>query len=67
MTLAELQAKRDAILASAGEAAIRFGDREIRFAWGDKRAAELALIDAEIAKLQGQAARQFTIQTSRGL
>lgn len=65
MTLEELQAKRDEILATIHEARLQFGDRSEEFITDKAKA--LAIIDAEIAKLQSPAERQFTIQTKRGL
>jgi hypothetical protein len=65
MTLRELQAKRDEILRAMGVARIQFEGRAIDYVADKKR--ELALLDAEIARLGSPQARQFTIQTERGL
>lgn len=65
MTLEQLQAKRDEILKAIGIARVIFADRSVEYT-ADKEK-ELAVIDAEIARLQSPQARQFTVQTSRGL
>ena len=65
MTLDQLQAKRDAIVQSLGMARVQFENRSIEYVQDKQR--ELALIDAEIARLQSPQSRQFTIKTSRGL
>ena len=64
MTLEELQTKRDEILASIGHARVTFGERSLEYS---RQQEALALIDAEIARLQSPQVRLFTIQTKRGL
>lgn len=63
MTLEDLQTKRDEILASIGHARITFGERSLEYS---RQQEALALVDAEIARLQSPQPKQFTIQTSRG-
>ena len=65
MTLDQLQAKRDSVVQSIGVARVQFADRSIEYVQDKQR--ELALIDAEIARLQSPQSRQFTVKTSRGL
>jgi hypothetical protein len=64
MTIEELQAKRDEIVKCIGTIRVTYGERSVEFS---KQSEALALIDAEIARLQSPQPRQFTIQTSRGL
>ncbi len=64
LTLAELQEKRDEIVQTLGQAGVTFGDRSVQYA---RQQEALAAIDVEIAKLQSPQARQFVIQTSRGI
>lgn len=49
MTLADLQTKRDAILATLGVLRVSKGDRSVEYS---KQQDALALIDAEIARVQ---------------
>jgi hypothetical protein len=67
MTLAELQAKREEILAEMGAPDVQFEARGIKRRPQPELEAALARVDAEIARLQSPQMRQFTIQTSRGL
>ena len=60
MTLAELQTKRDKILASIGIARTQFGERSTQYS--DQQKA-LALIDGEIARVEA-AAGNATPRTS---
>jgi hypothetical protein len=63
MTVEALQAKREQILKTIGTVRVQFGERNVEFS---RQQDALALVDAEIAK-QSPQARQFTIQTKRGL
>lgn len=63
MTVVELQAKREAILASLGVARLQFGERSIEYS---RQADALAVVDREIEK-QSPGVRVFPIQTKRGL
>lgn len=69
MTLSELQAQREGILAKIGaaERRLQIGDMSVEnFGMTELRDA-LALVDQEIAQLNNAgASRVFTIQTSRG-
>ena len=67
MTLAELQAKREEILAEMGSPDVQFEARGVKRRPQAELEAALAKIDAEIAKLQSPQDRLFTIQTKRGL
>ncbi|MGE5647028.1 MAG: hypothetical protein ACM336_14675 [Acidobacteriota bacterium] len=67
MTLAELQAKREEILAEMGAPDVQFEARGVKRRPQPELEAALAKIDAEIAKLQSPLDRLFTIQTKRGL
>ena len=51
MTLIDLQAKRDKLLAQLGIRGAQRGDYRLEFSTGDERLKELALIDAEMDKL----------------
>jgi hypothetical protein len=53
MTVSELQAQRDKILARIGIARQQFGERSVEYADAEK---SLSLIDSEIAKAQAAAA-----------
>ena len=55
MTIADLQAKRDKILAQLGSRSVQRENYRIEFATGDERLKELALIDAEIDKISSGA------------
>lgn len=50
MTIIELQAKRDALVAQLGVRGVQRKDYRIDFSSGDERLKELALLDAEIEK-----------------
>jgi len=64
MTIAELEAKRDELVASLGVASVRFGERSIQY--GDIAKA-LAAIDAEIQRLQQSEQRALSYaEFSRG-
>lgn len=52
MTIAELQAKRDEILARVGEVRVQKGDRSVEYGEASKA---LATIDAEISRLTAAA------------
>lgn len=68
VTLEQLQAQRDSILADmTGAGVVQHGDQSVTFKSQVELEAALARIDAEIAKLQSPQPKQFTIQTSRGL
>ncbi len=67
MTLAELQAKREEILAEMGAPDVQFEQRGVKRRPQPELEAALARVDAEIAKLQSPQDRLFTIQTKRGL
>jgi len=67
MTLAELQARREKILADMGAPDIQFAERSIRRRPQAELDVALQRVDAEIAKLQSPQSRQFTIQTNRGI
>ena len=70
MTIAELQAKRDRILKSIGISRQQSADQSI--AYTENKGKELALIDAEIARLEAEAAgttrtRQIRMTSTTGL
>lgn len=70
LTLTELQAKRDRIIKSVGITRQQTGDQSIAFP--EDKAKELALIDAEIAKLEASTAgtkpiRQVRLSSGTGL
>lgn len=67
MTVAELQTQREKILAEMGQPDVQFAERGVKRRPQPELDAALAKIDAEIAKLQSPASRQFVVQTSRGL
>jgi hypothetical protein len=67
MTLEELQAQREAILAEMGQPDVQFEQRGVKRRPQPELDAALARVDAEIAKLQSPQDRLFTIQTKRGL
>jgi len=67
MTLEELQAQREAILAEMGQPDVQFEQRGVTRRPQPELDAALARVDAEIAKLQSPQDRLFTIQTKRGL
>jgi hypothetical protein len=67
MTLEELQAQREAILAEMGQPDVQFEQRGVKRRPQAELEAALARVDVEIARLQSPQTRQFTIQTSRGL
>lgn len=62
MTLAELQAKRDEILASIGILRVQFGERSVQYA--DQQKA-LAAIDAEIERLTRASQRSVSLAEFR--
>lgn len=64
MTVEELLTKREEILRSAGIARATYGERSVEYS---RQQEALALVDAEIARLQSPQDRLFTIQTKRGL
>lgn len=67
MTLAELQAQRERILAEMGAPDLQFEARGVKRRPQPELDAALAKIDSEIARLQSSAPRQFTIHNSREL
>lgn len=68
LTLEQLQAERDKIVDAMGHPInVQFSDRSVTQRSQADLEAALKRVDAEIAKLQSPQARQFTIQTSRGL
>jgi hypothetical protein len=67
MTLEELQAQREAILAEMGQPDVQFEQRGVKRRPQAELDAALARVDAEIARLQSPQDRLFTIQTKRGL
>ena len=69
MTLDELQAKREELLKAIGIARVQFGDRSLQYVADKER--ELALIDAEIARVQAKTrgssiTRQIRVSTEKG-
>ena len=67
-TLEQLQAQRDAVLASlANPSHIQFRDRSVTLCSQPELEAALKRIDTEIAALRSPQPRQFVIQTSRGI
>jgi hypothetical protein len=65
MTLADLQARRDAIVNTLGLVRVQFGERSVEYG---RQVEALQAIDREIARLTTPAeAKVFTIQSSRGL
>ena len=69
MTLDELQAKREELLKAIGIARVQFGDRSLQYVADKER--ELALIDAEIARVQAKTSgtpmtRQIRVSTEKG-
>lgn len=68
LTLAELQAQRDDIVEEMGKPiSVHYDNRGVTRRPQAELEAALARIDSEISRLQNSQARQFTIQTSRGL
>ncbi len=68
MTIDQLQAKRETILATmGGPRSVAYQDRSMTQPEQKELQAALQQIDAEIARVQSPASRLFTIQTSRGL
>lgn len=68
LTLAELQAERERILSQIAEPEnLQFEGRSIRNRPIQQLRESLALIDAEISKLQASGGRVFTVQTKRGI
>ena len=61
MTISELQAKRDEVLKRLGIVQERYGERSVQY--GDAKGA-LALLDAEIGRLQAAQAGVSTPKTS---
>lgn len=62
MTLDELQAKREEILASIGIARVQFGERSVQYA--DQQKA-LAAIDAEIQRIMQVSQRSVSVAEFR--
>jgi hypothetical protein len=67
VTLEQLQAQRDAIVAEMGQPHVQFEGRAIKRRAQPELEAALRKIDAEISKLQSSQSTVFTIQTSRGI
>lgn len=67
LTLDQLQAQREAIVAEMGQPDVQFEGRAIKRRAQPELDAALRKIDAEIAKLQSSQSTVFTIQTSRGI
>lgn len=67
LTLDQLQAQRDAIVAEMGQPNVQFAERALTRRPQSELDAALRKIDAEIAKLQSPQNTVFTIQTSRGI
>jgi hypothetical protein len=67
MTLAELQAQRERILAEMGAPDLQFAERGVKRRPQPELDAALARLDLEIATAQSPQSRQFVIQTSRGI
>lgn len=70
LTVEQLRDKRDRMLKSAGISQQQSGDQ--RIAYSPDLAAQISIIDAEISKLEAQAAsgkriRQIRMQSSTGL
>ena len=69
MTLDELQVKREELLKAIGIARVQFSDRSLQYVTDKER--ELALIDAEIARVQAKTrgssiTRQIRVSTEKG-
>lgn len=67
LTLEQLIARRDAILGSLGITSLQLGDKQLTYGRDEEKVRALKALDAEIAALQSPQARQFTIQTNRGI
>jgi len=68
MTLEQLQARREAILAEMGQPDMAFEDRSMKRRPQAELSAALAKIDAEIAALETpQRRRQVLLSSSKGL
>ncbi|MBL8231030.1 MAG: hypothetical protein JNL98_21240 [Bryobacterales bacterium] len=69
MTIAELQTQRDDLLRKlSGIEDVRHDGAGVTFKRADEMRTQLALIDAEIARLSGESgSRVFTVVTSRGI
>jgi hypothetical protein len=68
LTLEQLQEQRDKILEEMGRPInVQFSDRSVTYRAQEDLDGALKRVDAEIARLQSPQAKQFTIQTKRGI
>lgn len=68
MTLSELQAERDKILkALSMPHSLTAGDKSVTRQTSVELRESLAVVDSEIARLQGSTGRTFVIQSDRGI
>jgi hypothetical protein len=68
VTIDQLQAARDKLVDEMGKgySRVEFEGRGLTYRPQAELEAALRQVDAEIARLQNPAARQFTVQTNRG-
>jgi len=67
LTVEQLQAKRERLLQVLGTNEVTVDNQTIRYTGDEDKLRALRAIDAEIAALQAPQARQFVIQTKRGI